>query len=259
MDGNLESKSLQKPEIIFKDGNDGQPTGEIEAVFSVFGVRDHDGDVIMPNAIANESKVAIAWGHDWSKTVGKGQVFVDNNKATLKGKFFLDTQAGNEAYKTVRNMGTDQEWSWGFIAQEMNDADPEMYNGRKTREITKVDIFEVSPVLRGANPLTETVAIKQANNKTFADHCKEVLDTVETLVERAKSLADLRAKEGRQIGEQSRESIAQIADKVSTLKSALEQLQEGKTDDYGSVVDQLQHDLLKNQLKMNDLKRRTLE
>ena len=62
-----------------------------------------------------------------------------------------------------------------------------------------------------------------------------------------------------QIGEQSRESIAQIADKVSTLKSALEQLQEGKTDDYGSVVDQLQHDLLKNQLKMNDLKRRTLE
>ena len=156
-------------------------------------------------------------------------------------------------------MGADQEWSWGFIAQEMNDADPDSYNGRKTREITKVDIFEVSPVLRGANPLTETVAIKQANNKTFADHCKEVLDTVETLVERAKSLADLRAKEGRQIGEQSRESIAQIADKVSTLKSALEQLQEGKTDDYGSVVDQLQHDLLNNQLKMNDLKRRTLE
>jgi HK97 family phage prohead protease len=258
MEGNLESKTLAKPNIVFKDAEDGQPTGEIEAVFSVFGVRDHDGDVIMPNAIKDQSKVAIAWGHDWSKTVGKGQVHVDGQKATLKGKFFLDTQAGNEAYKTVRNMGADQEWSWGFIAQEMNDADPDMYNGRKTREITKVDIFEVSPVLRGANPMTETVAIKQANNKTFADHCDEVLDAVETLVERAESLADLRAKEGRKIGEMSKESLALIAEKLRLFKARLENVTNDNIDEYGSVVEQVQHDLVKNNLRINDLKRRTL-
>ena len=258
MEGNLESKTLAKPNIIFKDADDGQPTGEIEAVFSVFGVRDHDGDVIMPKAIKDQSKVAIAWGHDWSKTVGKGQVFVDNQKATLKGKFFLDTQAGNEAYKTVRNMGQDQEWSWGFIAQEMNDADPDSYNGRKTREITKVDIFEVSPVLRGANPLTETVAIKQANNKTFADQCDEVLDAVESLVERAESLADLRAKEGRKIGEMSKESLILVAEKLRLFKSKLDLVTSDSIDEYGSVVDKVQHDLLKNNLRMNDLKRRTL-
>ena len=73
----LEKKTLSN--VQFKV--DGDEAGTVEAVFSVFNVRDYDGDVVKSGAIPNDTKVTMAWAHDWSKPVGKGTVTVDDNKA----------------------------------------------------------------------------------------------------------------------------------------------------------------------------------
>ena len=254
---NMQNKSLGKPQIIFKD-TDGESAGEVEAVFSVFDLRDHDGDVVLSGAIPNESKVTMAWGHDWTKPIGKGVVVTDDKKATFKGRFFTDTDAGNEAYKTVKNMADDQEWSWGFIAKETRDGDPDSYDGKKTREIVTADIFEVSPVLRGANPATQTVAIKNMKQKTFAEQCSEVLEQVKTLSERGNSLAELRAKENRSIGKESRGQIESIANELSQLTPNLHSLAQGNnSDDYGNddMVSQAIHHFEQTNLRMTELRR----
>ena len=231
----LEKKTLSNVEFKV----DGDEAGTVEAVFSVFNVRDYDGDVVKSGAIPNDTKVTVAWAHDWSKPVGKGTVTVDDNKAVFKGKFFTDTESGNEAYKIVKNMGADQEWSWGFKALETLDGNPENYEGLKTREITKVDIFEVSPVLRGANAHTETLAVK-SRQQSFADQCKSTLDVVSSLVERAKSLADLRAKDNRTIGEASNEALLDIVDELQKCIDSINAVAKSdNTDEYGQVLRQV--------------------
>lgn len=213
--------------------------GGVEAVFSVFNIRDHDGDVVKSGAIENESKVTMAWAHDWSKPIGKGLVTVDNDKAVFKGKFFIDTESGNEAYKIVKNMGDDQDWSWGFIPKEVQQADPEDYNGLETREILKAEIFEVSPVLRGANSQTQTVALKSKSRRSFADQCSTTLDVVKELVQRTSSLADLRAKDKRTIGKESSEMLHDVAEQLGDLADTLKNYASPNEDEYGHVSDQV--------------------
>ena len=41
-------------------------------------------------------------------------MLVQEKQGVFDGGFFLETDAGLEAYKTVKAMGTLQEWSWGF-------------------------------------------------------------------------------------------------------------------------------------------------
>lgn len=241
----LEKKTIK--DVNFKV--DSEETGTVEAVFSVFNVRDYDGDVVKSGAIPNNTTVTMAWAHDWSKPVGKGTVTVDDNKAIFKGKFFTDTDSGNEAYKIVKNMGADQEWSWGFKALETMDGNPENYEGLKTREITKVDIFEVSPVLRGANAHTETLAVK-SRQQSFADQCDSTLDVVNSMVERAKSLADLRAKDNRTIGNESNDALLDLVDElqkcIDTIQSVTKQ---DSTDEYGQVLRQVAGRLYKTNTK----------
>lgn len=141
-------------------------TGSIEAAFSVFDVLDSDGDIVLSSAFKNGQQVAMVWGHNWgSRPIGKGTIRVESDRAILDGKFFLDTFDGSEAYKTVKNMGDLQEWSWGFKVKdyeiEEDDNSPFGYK----RIIKDTEVYEVSPVLIGANRQTETLAIKSDSNE----------------------------------------------------------------------------------------------
>lgn len=131
--------------------------GYLEAVFSTFDIIDRDGDVVKSTALKDGTEIPLVWSHDWSKPIGKGTIYNDGQRATFKGNFFLDTVQGSEAYKTVKNMGDLQQYSWGFsvIKQEKGTVD-----SRTVNIITEAEPFEVSPVLVGANQQTETLAIK---------------------------------------------------------------------------------------------------
>lgn len=136
--------------------------GEFTAIFSTFNVVDHDVDVTLPGAFSEGQKVRISyWGHRWHDLpVGKGVIHSDEEKAWVEGQFFIDTEAGMETYKTVKNLGELQEWSYGFDIDECRFG---KFEDRDVRFLEKLTVFEVSPVMLGAGIGTQTVAIKSTS------------------------------------------------------------------------------------------------
>ncbi len=158
----MEEKRVKAPLEVKRDGDE----GSVEAAFSVFNVIDSDGDVVLPTAFEDGQAVPMVWSHQWTSPVGKGSVRVEKGRAVFDGRFFLDTQAGAEAYKTVRNMAELQEWSFGFQVLDA-EADAEFDGTEGVRLLKKLQLFEVSPVLVGANRETVTLAIKAGGEAIY--------------------------------------------------------------------------------------------
>src|SRR3954469_9939021 len=96
------TKSLGRVEI--KDAE----KGIVEAVFSTFDVKDHDGDVTLKGAFKDGAPVRIsAYNHgSWQGAlpVGKGYISVDGDSAVLKGQFFMNTTHGRDTFETVKQL-----------------------------------------------------------------------------------------------------------------------------------------------------------
>ena len=152
--------------------------GKVSAVFSVFNSLDSDGDVVLPGSIKSGFKsgdVPMVWAHKWDMPIGKGRIKEDDGKATFDGEFFMDTDSGQEAYKIVKNMGDMQQWSFGY---RVNDAERAPFKSADSEEeqdaryLKDLTVFEVSPVLVGANQDTYTMAIK-SNKELLEDLVEE--------------------------------------------------------------------------------------
>lgn len=144
-----------------RDGSQGSFICE----FAKLNVIDKDGDVLLPGILGAvkgegiEFKVRIAsWGHKWQELpVGRGEVYEQDGALFCEGKFFLDTTAGLETYKTVKGLAELAEWSFGF---DILASEPGQFQGRNVRFLKSVSVFEVSPVLQGAGIDTHTVDMK---------------------------------------------------------------------------------------------------
>ena len=141
-----------------------EDSGQVEAVFSLFNSLDSDGDVVVPGAVKSgfkNNQVPMVWSHKWDMPIGKGTIAQDNDKAVFKGEFFMDTESGKEAYNLVKNMGDMQQWSFGYKVNDSEFAKAETQNGETdARYLKDLTVYEVSPVLVGANQDTYTLAIK---------------------------------------------------------------------------------------------------
>jgi HK97 family phage prohead protease len=208
----VDTKHLTTRAVLKADGDD----GAIEAVFSTFNVIDRGGDIVLPGAIEHGKEVPMVWAHDWSKIVGKGITEVSPERAVYKGQFFLDTTAGMDAYRTVKNMGALQEFSWGFL---IKDAAYEQRDGESVRLIKSTEMFEVSPVLVGEGRGTGTLALKYG--QPVDEQCETALAAVTHIVERWKSLADAIVKEGRPISESRRGRMGAIAEQLDAASTDL--------------------------------------
>lgn len=176
--GKIMEKKSFNTELEFKENAD--QTGQFKAVFSWFDVIDKHGDVTLPGAFEDGAQVKIAsWGHRWENLpVGRGEIHQDETKAWVDGKFFLDTEAGLETYKTVKNLGELQEWSYGFETLESSD---ETKEGKKVRVLKKLKTFEVSPVFIGAGNGTQTLAIKSEGEEPEPEVESEIKSESETV------------------------------------------------------------------------------
>jgi len=187
---NKESKNFE-----FKAVDDEK--GSVEAVFSVFNNVDTDGDVVLPGAIKSgfkDNQVPMVFAHKWDQPIGKGVIESDDEKATFRGTFFMDTEAGKEAYHLAKGMADLQEWSFGF---RINDAEVKEFKSEDGDEISArflkdLTVFEVSPVLVGANRETYTLAIKSGEEAVYEDSQKaapkDLFKTQEEAEDRAKEL-----------------------------------------------------------------------
>lgn len=138
--------------------------GEVEAIIATLNVVDRDRDVILPGAIADGTKVKISsYGHGamfGEVPVGKGHLHVRGDTVLFKGRYFLSTRGGAEAFATLKELGPDQEWSFGFRVLDAEGAPEEWAKRGAFQMLKKLDPFEVSPVIVGAGIGTQTVAMK---------------------------------------------------------------------------------------------------
>ena len=152
--------------------------GIVEAYVNSTGVVDHDGEIIEMGAFdqsIQKGGQSVAWFHDQSAPVGKVidaapiQLSQDDETARQQGRlkavmqFNLNTQRGRDAFADVE-FGSVKEWSVGFRALE--DDLERLDGGENVRVIKNLDWVEVSPVLRGASPDTQTITAKSASDTT---------------------------------------------------------------------------------------------
>ena len=156
-----ENLSFKNAPIELKEDGD---TRYIEAVFSLFDTIDSDNDVTKANSLRSGytgNKVPLVWNHDWSKVIGRGIIETDNQKAVFKG-YFLNTEAGKEAYETVKAMQDMQQFSYGFQVLKSSKGTHIDSKGEEVpvRVLEDVKVWEVSPVLVGAQQNSFVQALK---------------------------------------------------------------------------------------------------
>ena len=184
--------------VEFKTTDDEK--GNVEAVFSVFNNLDSDGDVVLPGAIKSgfkDDQVPMVFAHKWDQPIGKGKIVQEDDKAVFKGKFFMGTEAGKEAYNLAKEMGDLQEWSFGFRINDYEVAEFQK-DGESVgdvRYLKDLEVYEVSPVLVGANRQTYTLAIKtgeeaiyESSSEEKAANDEDIFDNEEDAKKRGKEL-----------------------------------------------------------------------
>lgn len=150
----MDTKSLR---VEIKD----EAKGLVKAVFSTFNVIDAHRDVTPAGAFTDGEEMPISsYGHaswDGALPVGKGTIRQTSKEAIFEGQFFLDTTAGADTFKTVKQLGALGQWSYGYDALDYSYGD---FDGQKVRFLNKLRVLEVSPVLQGAGINTRTLAAK---------------------------------------------------------------------------------------------------
>lgn len=215
--------------------------GSFEAVIATLDVVDADGDIIIAGAFQNAT-VSVQPAHDSRHVpLGKAKMEDRGNKAIAVGKFNLGVKAAAEWHKALKfdldHPPAIQEWSFAF---RIIDSETETRDEEEVRILKKMDIIEVSPVLRGAGVDTGTLSAKTR----FADQLDSTLQAVEDVVERAESIARLRASKDKPktLSKSHNERLAAIAEKLDSLKKSLEPKQEpeaGETE-MAALADTLQ-------------------
>jgi len=244
MDAKIQRKSFTGIELK-KD-----KPGAFTARIATLKVIDKDGDVTLPGAFPEGKTILIsAYQHgSWmgELPVGKGIIHEVENEVLVEGEFNLKSETGKEHYETIKFAPDLQEWSYGFKVIDAEE-DTEYEGNHVWRILKKVDVFEASPVLRGAGMNTATLAIKneKEQGKTFAAQAEAALAAVNGLVARAKSLADLRRKEGRNLSISGREEITKLQKGLGEIEVEIKNLLEKPEDALsGSVQTELKRSLI---------------
>jgi hypothetical protein len=198
----------------FKEINYNADTGEFKAIFSTLNAKDKDGDITLPGAFGEQNVIIAAYNHgSWNSgmqalPVGKGKIYEQGSYGIVEGKFFLDTNAGIETYKTIKNIGEMQEWSYSL--PEI-DYEIRMEDGERIRVLKKIRVNEVSPVLMGAGNGTRLLDIKNDKGAVpVAVQFEAVLKAVEDFGGRIKALGELRAKDDRRLSDEKLNNLKQI-------------------------------------------------
>jgi len=247
-----ENLSFKNAPIELKEDGDKR---YIEAVFSLFDTIDSDNDVTKANALRSGytgNKVPLVWNHDWSKVIGRGIIETDNQKAVFKG-YFLNTEAGKEAYETVKAMQDMQQFSYGFQVLKSSKGTHIDSKGEEVpvRVLEDVKVWEVSPVLVGAQQNSFVQALKsglepvdeeikaemqvestepEVSSETDAsiskssqqgmrlgEHAVASLEELKAFTERIEDLASLRNSEKKTLSSKSTEMISKYLSGLNAI------------------------------------------
>jgi HK97 family phage prohead protease len=153
--------------------------GIVECFVAGIGNKDGVGDICAPGCFTESlkrRKPRVVWGHNWNEPIGKVieiyEVNPNDPRLPMKMKsagigglyarvqFNLKSERGKQAFLDISFFGTEQEWSIGYKT-----LDAEYDSSRQANVLKEVELYEVSPVLHGANQLTGTISIKHAQTQ----------------------------------------------------------------------------------------------
>lgn len=138
------------------------------ALIATLSAVDHDGDTYQPGAFSwkqgGHQWVSLLPAHDRrAMPFGKARVYEDGDHAYAELNLNLETEAGREWHAALKfDLATGDavvEWSYGY---DIIDMDYQIRGTDRIRVLKRLDVDEVSPVLRGAGVGTGTLAIKSA-------------------------------------------------------------------------------------------------
>lgn len=206
--------------------------GTVEAIIATLNVKDKDGDVTLPGFFGTQEIVMLP-AHDWQHIpLGKGILSEDGNRAIARFTMNLEIESAREWHSALKfdlAKGKPlQQWSYGFDILDGASKVGE-FEGNTVRFLGPVNnapgskVFEASPVLVGAGEGTQTLSVKSADEEPqkLSDQAEAVRVAAVALAERGKSLADLRAKDGRSVSAESRERLASVAGALMDAAKAL--------------------------------------
>jgi len=161
--------------------------GVVECFVAGIGNKDSVGDIIVPGAFTESlkrRKPRVVWGHNWNEPIGKvlemyevpssdPRLPIKMRAAGIGGlyakvQFNLKSERGRQAFADVAFFGEEQEWSIGYKTLDA-DFDPQ----RQANVLKKVELYEASPVLHGANQLTGTISIKSFEGNDSKGHMRD--------------------------------------------------------------------------------------
>lgn len=220
----MEHKVFRIPEMKM-DGGDGP--GTFEGFGSTFGNVDEGGDVILKGAFVDALPDFLERGfvpvsHDW---MGLPIATIADAKETDDGLWFSaefhSTSHAQEA-RTVMRERMERGKFVGLSIGYLPDYDDGVeYRDDGVRVLKKIkELAEISFVTVPMNRQAGVSAVK--GNLSFADEYDTALAAVEGFVSRARSLADLRVKEGRVLSAANRDRLATIRDSMRDASKQLD-------------------------------------
>ena len=191
--------------------------GIYEGYFAVFDNIDDGLDVIHPGAFTKTleeraPRIKVFYAHDWDKLIGPAPDVLKEDETGLyaRGHLTLGTFWGNEAWALMKD-GALTEGSIGYRVKDYK------YSDNGIRHLYDLDLYEISPVPLGMNPLTELSAVKAALGRF------EAQDAAMPLAEQVQQLTTMveELKEGRLLVTASEEKRDEVVDGVEGVVDAL--------------------------------------
>lgn len=136
---------------------------------------DSDGDTYERGAFSWKEGggqwVQILPAHDRrAMPLGKAWIYEEGDAALAKLHLNLDTQAGKDWHATLKfdlaKGNPVQEWSYGY---QVLDADFQVRGEQRVQVLKRLDVDEISPVIRGAGVGTGTLAMKELGSIKSAE------------------------------------------------------------------------------------------
>jgi phage head maturation protease len=226
----MPDKTLTKRGVQLKALDD---AGHGLARIATLSAIDHDNDTYAPGAFAGEGGkgqwVQILAAHDWSRvSLGKARVYEDGDAALAELHLNLGHQAGRDWHAALKfdldgcceGAPPVQEWSYGFA---ILDSSQETRDGERVRVLKRLEVFEVSPVVRGAGLGTGTLAIKTTDQpRAFGDQIDAAIALAADCLARARAVKDMRSEEGRALSATRARQLADLAGGLGTLVREIE-------------------------------------
>lgn len=150
---------------------DDQGKGVFEALGAAYGVtydvfdwwvgpsKERLAPGVFAKSIAEKSTIPVFWQHGWEQAaIGHGAASETDNALKLNGQFYLDDPMVSRVYQSVLSGAVD-EWSIGWILQDSHN---EKEDGENVEVAERGQLVELSSVVMGANPGTQTISVRSA-------------------------------------------------------------------------------------------------